>query len=468
MRQGCAILCLLTLIIVTTPADVRAKALDGLRLESATTLNRGAWNFKTGIDFGSKATPGSTTLGTGGNTDLEVNTIRLPLELRYGLADQWEIGGDIVIESDDGTQIPAGISSTGTTQNWFNESGLSRIRLFGKWNFWNDLTLMPHLAFGGSNELYHGMDSFDLGLDFLYGPQLGAGRFNLNFGFLVKSGDAKPVDIAAAKVDYKSVFRYGVGYVYPYTDRFIGIVELSGNSATLKGGNSALEFDLGGRIGFSDRFFFSGFGGFGLGDGAANFSLNVGLDWLFGAVGDEMGRERTGRWQPKSQQSSKKPAKQEMAKKTEPSKKPYYEAPTKYEVPKKTETQPQMTMQKQQMPSIDVDKRIQDATAAFGRQDYATASAHYEAALQVRTNDPVLYYNYATCQFQLKNYKAAKTNYLNAVRLNPNDADSRLYLGYTHYYLNDQASAISEWKKVLEIDPTNQLARDNLNALGAN
>lgn len=468
MHRGCAILVLLSLIIVTTPVDVRAKALDGLRLESASTLNRGAWNFKTGIDFGSKITPGSTSLAAGASTDLEANTIRLPLELRYGFTDNWEFGGDILIESDDGTQIPASVSSSGTTQNWFNGSGLAHLRLFGKWNFWNDLSIMPQLSFAGDNGLYYGMDSFDLGLDFLYGPQLGAGRFNLNLGLLAKGGDAEPVNIAGAKADYKTVFRYGVGYVYPYTDRFMGIVELSGNSAILKGGNSALEFDLGGRIGFSDRFFFSGFAGFGLGDGAPNFALNVGLDWLFGAVGDEKGREQSGRWAPKSESSSKKPMKQEMAKKSETQQKPYYEAPAKYEVPKKTETQPQMSMQKQQAPAIDVEKRIQDATAAFNRQDYATAAAQYEAALQVKTGDAVLYYNYATAQFQLKNYKSAKTNYLNAVRLNPSDADSRLYLGYTYYYLDDQANAVSEWKKVLELDPTNQLARDNLNALGAN
>ena len=63
-------------------------------------------------------------------------------------------------------------------------------------------------------------------------------------------------------------------------------------------------------------------------------------------------------------------------------------------------------------------------------------------------------------------YVEARPYFHAVIRLNPTDVDSHLYLGYVNYYLNDRASAAREWQRVLDLDPENALARNNLNSLG--
>lgn len=457
-------------LIASHPAQALSKTTDGFTLETASTLNQGAWNLKSYLEFGSGAQPVTVTDGTGGKTAAKVDSIRLPIEVRYGLADKWEVGGDLGFESDDGTEITAG----GTTIRVLDGSGLQRLRLLGKWNFWQDIAAMADLAFAGDNGLYYSLDSFDFGLKFMYGPQLGVGTFNLNLGILFKGGDA---DLdgdgkSSASEAYDNVFSYGLGYVYPYSDRFSGIFELVGATSPYKGGTDVgtedmMSFLFGARYGFTDQFMLDGGFGIGLGDGSPNFLMKVGMDWMWGAVPAEYSSApatpASDRWTPSESGKAQKPATAPSTPaKTPAANEPYYEPPTSYSTPKPAEPP------KPAGPTLEeqLQTRIADASAAFNRQDYASSAAHYEAAIKLKDNDPMLHYNLATTYFQLKKYADAKTYYKNSVSLNPADADSHLYLGYTYYYLQDQPSAIREWQKVLEIDPSNQLARDNLKSLG--
>lgn len=460
------------LLVAVRPTDAYSKVMDGFYLESASTLNRGAWNLKSYLEFGSGAEPvnlSAASSPTGSAATVQVDSIRLPVEIRYGLAENWEVGGDLGFEADDGTTL-------GTT-TLLDGSGLQRFRLLGKWNFWRDIATMADLAFLGDNELYYSLDGFDFGLKFIYGPQLGPGTLNLNLGLLFKGGDA---DIdgdgkSSTAEGYDNVFSYGIGYVYPYSDRFAGIFELAGGSSPYKGGSGVttedmMNFLLGARYGFTDQMYLDGGFGLGLGDGSPDFLLKVGMDWTWGAVEEyteatPAPAQSQSRWAPSSEE--RKPAKPaETPAKSEPAKpsaqEPYYEQPTSYETPKPPEPpKPAGPTQEEQLQT-----RIADASSAFNRGDYVSASSNYEAAVKLKDNDPVLHYNLATCYFQLKKYADAKTYYKNAITLNPQDVDSRLYLGYTYYYLQDQASATREWQKVLEIDPSNTLARENLKSLG--
>ncbi|OGH60610.1 MAG: hypothetical protein A3G34_10790 [Candidatus Lindowbacteria bacterium RIFCSPLOWO2_12_FULL_62_27] len=484
-------LCLgfLTLMVLAgLAAGARAKSLDGFYLESASTLGRGSWDLKSYLEFGSNAEPltipGALT-NTGRNIAVKVSTTRLPVELRYGLSEGWEIGGDLGFESDDGEADPPSI--------YLGKSGLQRIRFFGKWNFFQDVAAMADLSMFGDEKLYYGQDGFDFGLKFIYGPELGAGNLMLNLGILLKGGEAEYADgnskISGSAKDFDNVFSYGIGYAYPYSDRFTGIFELAGSSSPYKGGSGVstedlLALNLGARYAFTDQFSLEGGIALGLADGSPNFLLRVGMDWWWSAAGEyseaaEPARPWTPAAEPKKSEKAapawtpperpaEKPAekKEPMARESAP-----YDVPPTYQAPQKEampERAPVVAAEAPAGPSTDeqIQSRVAKAADAFNRGDFATAVSHYEAAIQLKNNDPVLHYNLATVHFQQKRYEDAKTYYKNAITLNPNDPESHLYLGYTHYYLNDQASAIREWQRVLELNPDNTLAIENLKALG--
>ena len=470
MKQLVRSCLILAMAVAVHPEAAVSKPMDGFRLESASTLNRGAWNLKSSLEFGSGAKPLIITTA-GGIITVKVNTIRLPVEIRYGLTENIEVGGDLGIESDAGTKATV----SGVTTSYLDGSGIQRIRLLGKWNFWHDLSAMTDLSFLGKNELYYSLDSFDFGLKFMYGPQIGPGTFNINLGFLLKGGDA---DIdgdgkAVAQEAYAAVFSYGFGYVNPFSDRLTGTLEIVGSSSPYEGGTGVAAKSLLGlmsslRYGISDQFFLDGGLGLGLGKGSPAFLLNLGVDWLWGAAPESMtSTAPSERWTPGA--AANKPAVPAAATTTAagtamPPKpdQPYYEPPTRYDTPKPaSQAAPTGPTLEQQLAS-----RVADATAAFNRGDYVTAAAQYEAAIKLNDHDPMVYYNLATAYFQIKKYTDAKTHYKNAITYNPADPDSHLYLGYTYYYLQDQASAIREWQKVLEIDPANSLARENLKSLG--
>lgn len=469
MKRILACWLIVGMFLVIHPVPSSSKMLDGFVLEPASTLNRGAWNLKSYLEFGSGAEPVTVTVG-GNKVTAQVDSIRLPVEIRYGLADNWEVGGDLGFESDDGTSISIG----GTNLSILDGSGLQRLRLLGKWNFWQDLAVMADLAFAGDNQLYYSLDSFDFGVKFIYGPQMGPGTLNLNLGMLIKGGDA---DLdgdgkSSSSEGYDNVFSYGIGYVYPYSDRFTGIFELAGSSSPYKGGTDVssddlFSFLLGARYGFTDQFVLDGGIGIGLADGSPGFLLKVGMDWMWGAAPEyTSAAEPSSRWTPSE---TKKPEPATTSRQTTApvadkpkTDQPYYEPPTRYDVPKPAApAAPSGPTVEEQLA-----QRVSEASSAFNRADYVTAVSQYEAAIKLKDNDPTLHYNLATAYFQLKKYSEAKTYYKNAVAFNPTDPDSHLYLGYTYYYLQDQASAIREWQKVLELDPSNSLARENLKSLG--
>ncbi len=460
--KQCIRMILAAAMTAVLPMYASARMMDGAFLESASTVGRGAWNLRSVLEYGSKAKPMITNV-SGANVELKVGYVLFPIEIRYGLNDRWEIGGDAGFELDKG-----GVNVTGGG-SFLNGNGLRRLRLFGKWNFMPDMAAMADLAFAGDNTLYNSLDSFDFGLKFLYGPQIGGGALNLNLGFLFKSGD---VNLGKTfQVDYKSVISYGIGYVRPFSNRFTGIVELAGATSPYKGkvGVSSttgrLDLLFGGRLAMSDRMNLEGALGKGFQKGSPSFTLRGGIDIMWGQVSKRAAS--SDRWTPKdAKQSEQKPAAGTATQATKPAEEkpsgPVFEPPAQYETPKPPSQAPPAG------PTVEerVQKSIADASDAFNRGDYASAATNYEAAIKLKDNDPLLHYNLATAYFQQKKYADAKKYFKNAMLLNPVDADSHLYLGYTYYYLQDQAGAIREWQKVLEIDPSNETARENLKALG--
>lgn len=441
---------LLSAFFLAVADGAAAKMSDGWVLESAHILPRGVWNLKTNIDIGKGADPvkvPAAYTGTGSDKTLEVGGIRLPIEIRYGLTEAWEIGGELGIESDKGG-IEIGSKSL------FNGSGIQRIRLMGKWNFMESLAGMADLSLLGDNELYYSLDSFDFGLKFIYGPKLGPGHLNVNLGFLFKGGD---VGInPTLPIDYDHVIGFGFGYVFPVGDRFSGSAEFSFATSPYEGSSGVstegmMGLNLGARYLLVEALALDGGLGFGFDKGSPALEVKIGIDWMLGGDYNE--------------KFAAKPAISGTTQAKTPTKAP--EAPAA--------AQPQKAAVEQAKPAepplvsteIDFQKRVAEASAAFERGDYVSATANYERAAKLKADDPIVHYNLATAYFQMKRYADAKVYYRNAVTLNPRDPDSHFYLGYAYYYLGDKTSAAKEWRNALELDPTYMHAQEALKSIGA-
>lgn len=421
-------------------SQAHAKPMDGLLLESATTLRHGAWDIKFGAEFGSGAEPldGPATVFS---KPIVVDVIRAPLEIRYGLSDRSEIGWSAAFEADAGPGITAGTPAGPV----LDAGGLQNIRFFGKWKIRPRFSWKADFAIAGNNALTDGSDGVDLDVKFMYGPRIGAGTVLFNLGVDIKSGNSDFNDNGAPE-NYDNPIGFGVGYIYPFTNRSIGIFELSGRTSPFAGvpaakidGNNELTALAGLRYGW-DRFSLTTGAGFGILSGSPNFTLRLGLNWMLGAVKSyAQSDEDLDFWAPTEED------KKRLAEKAERK-----AAPGKTWVPVEDEL---------------TDRRAR-ASEAFARRDYVAAATHYEAAINLKNDDPVLHYNLATTYYLMRRYAEARPYYQAAIRLNPSDVDSHLYLGYVYYYLSDSTSAAREWQRVLDLDPGNELARNNLNSLG--
>lgn len=433
----CARLFSVGLILLAVAFQAFAKPMDGIVLENSTTLSKGAWDIKFGVEFGSGAEPiEGPFLAAGTKTPIEVDQMLVPLEIRYGMSGRSEIGWSVAYESDKGQKIAAGNNVPGT---FLDAGGLQRLRMFGKWKIRPRLSWIFDVAFLGNNALADGNDGFDFGVKFMYGPRIGAGQMLMNAGLIIKGGsgaDFNDNGVSAAAEKYESPITFGIGYVYPFTDRFSGIFELAGNTSPFAGGagftaNDLMSVILGMRYGWADRFFLTGSAGVGVLPGSPGFSFKVGLNWTLGES-------------------------KNYARMTEESD---FWSPTE-------EMRATVERQVLKPEADDLAEVMAKASDAFSRRDYVSAAAQYEAAVALKKDDPLIHYNLATAYFLLRRYFDAKPAYQNAIRLNPSDVDSHLYLGYTYYYMKNVSEAASEWQTVLNLDPSNTIARDNLASLG--
>ena len=453
---------LLAALCCLLPVASHSKPTDGILLESASTLNRGAWDMKFGVGYGSGAEPIEGPFLTATSKDpIDVDQIVVPLEIRYGLSDRGEIGWSAAFESDAGRKIPTTGNVTGT---FLDAGGLQKVRLFGKWKIRPRLSWKVDFSFAGNNAVVDGSDDFDLGVKFIYGPRIGAGTLMLNLGIETKGGggDFNNNGSTAAAEQYAKPFFFGIGYVYPFSTRLNGIFELAANTSPFEGGlgfkgNDLASALVGLRYGFTDRFFLTGGLGAGMLSGSPNLSVRLGLNWMMGTVRDFSKTEESDEfWAPSAdlQEAVRQQAARDEARRRAAGSRTPQEA---------AENQPAGSP----VVADDLSDRISQATEAFNRGDYFAAAAHYEAAINLKNDDPRLHYNLASTYFLMRRYFDARPYYLNAVRLNPADVDGHLYLGYTYFYLNNAGAAAREWRKVLDLDPTNALARQNLESMQA-
>lgn len=424
---------------------------DGFALEGSQLLTRGVWDIGFGVDFASGAEVVDGPFVSAKSKDaLAVDWIRVPLEMRYGMTDRTEIGSVIAFESDNGKTFPAGNNAPGT---YFSASGIQGMQIFGKWKLGSRLAWRTDLAFLGNNALAGGNDGLDLGVKFMYTPKMGPGWMLVNLGVDIKSGagDFNDNGVSGSAEDYQNPINFGVGYLFPVTRRISATAELAGGTSQFSGGgafgtNNRLDALVGLRAAFSDRFYMTGGAGFGVLAGSPNVSVRLGVGWMLGAVERFASSQSQSDWWTPTPELEKQVAEEMAGGKAAGA---------------KLSGKAGRGRTKEEM----LADRISLANDAFARRDYVAAAAHYEAAVTMNPNDPVVQYNLATAYFLLRRYADARNVYKSVVRLTPDDVDSHLYLGYTYYYLKDVESAAREWKTVLTLDPANETARQNIESM---
>jgi len=107
--------------------------------------------------------------------------------------------------------------------------------------------------------------------------------------------------------------------------------------------------------------------------------------------------------------------------------------------------------------------RLANELVANGRYDEAII--FYKRAYAADPKNFRAIYNLATAQYLNRDYRSAMISYESAIKLQPRDVDSHLFLGFTYYKLGDLDGAARAWKRVLELDPNNAVALNNLQAL---
>lgn len=102
--------------------------------------------------------------------------------------------------------------------------------------------------------------------------------------------------------------------------------------------------------------------------------------------------------------------------------------------------------------------------AALGRYD--AAIIFYRRAVVANPHEFRAVYNLATSQYLARDYAGARASYTDAVGLRPDDVEAHLFLGFCAYRMNEPATAARSWRRVLELDPENAIALNNLQAIG--
>ena len=110
-------------------------------------------------------------------------------------------------------------------------------------------------------------------------------------------------------------------------------------------------------------------------------------------------------------------------------------------------------------------KNPKDASSHFIIGMNALENKDYQKALDELTNavmydgkNYLYYYNLGRVQYMMKKYTAAKSSFSTSAMLNSAFAPARYNLGLTNLRLNDQKSALAEFRKAHDVDPRHEKA----------
>lgn len=113
--------------------------------------------------------------------------------------------------------------------------------------------------------------------------------------------------------------------------------------------------------------------------------------------------------------------------------------------------------------SLTVDEYKQQGNAAFAAKKYEEAIELFTKAIEVsETPNHVFYSNRSACYASLKKFRQALNDASECVKINPSWPKGYTRMGAAHLGLGDLDDAESNYKKALELDPSNKIAKDGL------
>ena len=96
---------------------------------------------------------------------------------------------------------------------------------------------------------------------------------------------------------------------------------------------------------------------------------------------------------------------------------------------------------------------------------YQDAIASLKEAIRIKPNYAAAHYFLGISYQNSGQYQDAIASYMEAINFNSNDAGSHRGLGFVYEKLGRNDEAIAEYKEALRLDPSNTLAKNNLNRL---
>ncbi|MBU7581524.1 MAG: tetratricopeptide repeat protein [Nostoc sp. TH1S01] len=97
----------------------------------------------------------------------------------------------------------------------------------------------------------------------------------------------------------------------------------------------------------------------------------------------------------------------------------------------------------------------------FGKGEYTNAITNYSEALKLYPNDAEIYYQRGLSYYQLGDYEEAIADYSQAIQINLNDAKLYIKRGLAQYQLGDYISAIDDYSQAIRINPNVAVAYKN-------
>lgn len=415
MRIEKGLACALGVILALAPAAPSTAALldHGFRIEGERMLRPGMWRFGGTFAVESDVAPGVESVT---RKEVELDVIRFPMSWRYGFSPRIELGTDIQVEKDKGTSFDVA--------DVFNGGGISYVDLIGKVKVFPWTTLLGHISALNDNDVYHGGDGFDFGLDVLVTLPLNLpigipNLMHVNAGIRFKQGEpdidrnGRP-DISG----YTDPIHLGGSIIIVPLPR-LGVVGEFYARRSLYDFEEEAEASLGVRYAATERTtaMFSLTHGFSA--GSPDLAIRLGIEATYGSM--------TERQVMQQEKREKMPME------------------IKGEGPPPLE--------------ISVERLAAIAEAAYQRGDYLGAADAFAELVSRIPSDGRIYYNLGVCYYNLKDYARAEGDFIKANSLVPHDAEIHLYLGHCQFMQGRIEEARKNWLETIRLDPSNELAK---------
>ncbi len=227
-----------------------------LKMERAGVLPAGSFAIDAGLAF----EKGREVQG------LKYDNIRLaPLGVRFGLGDNFELGGFLAFSANS-EDNPAGVP---------DESGLEGLTLFGKVALNPSVAVQFGITVGGDDDIApYPNDGLDLFINVPMQRRLGPGLLYGQFGYRVQGGD----------FDNVTYFNYGVGYGLPLNNQVALNIELVGEENRSPAGfniANSLDLVLGANITPAENLYIGPYISFGINDASPEVAIGGNLQVRF-------------------------------------------------------------------------------------------------------------------------------------------------------------------------------------------